>query len=168
MPREWPLVPRGTWAQGYPHGWWGYVLRRLRLRRRRRGPYAAYAYAAVDAPTPTPPTPTPPATPTPTPPTPTPPETPTPTPPETPTPTGVPQQVVMPRSVTTSTTNSITFSWVTPGSGESVLVDYQLEYMEVGIDGATAFTNNIAPQAGATQSYTITGLERPAPREQAP
>ena len=73
----------------------------------------------------------------------------------------MPEQVTIRSSVTTATTNSITFSWETPGSGESALVDYQLEYMEAG--EATAFQNNIAPQAGTTQSYTITGLERPAP-----
>ena len=56
-------------------------------------------------------------------------------------------------SETDATTTSITFSWVTPGSGDSALIDYQLEYEEVG--RSTLFTNNIQPVAGATQEATI-------------
>ena len=80
----------------------------------------------------------------------------------TPTETGddAPQKVVIRTSETTSTTDSITFSWVTPGSGESALIDYQLEYLAAG--EATSFTNNIKPESGTTQAYTI-----PAPGDQA-
>ena len=101
-------------------------------------------------PTPTPPTPTPPTpTPTPTPPTPTPP---TPTPP-TPTTPGAPEKVVIRTSETTSTINSITFSWTTPGSGMSALVDYQLEYMVTG--QSAAFTNNIGVGTGTVQAQIV-------------
>ena len=70
---------------------------------------------------------------------------------------GAPQKVVIRVSETTSTTDSITFSWVTPGSGLSALIDYQLEYNEAG--RSDTFTNNIPPVAGATQEYTIQGLK---------
>jgi hypothetical protein len=70
---------------------------------------------------------------------------------------GAPEKVAIRTSETTSTTTTITFSWVTPGSGLSALIDYQLEYMEVG--RSATFTNNIAPEAGATQDNTITGLK---------
>ena len=78
------------------------------------------------------------------------------TPAETGTP-GAPQKVVIRVSETESTTDSITFSWVTPGSGLSALIDYQLEYNEVG--RSETFSNNIAPVAGATQEYTIESLK---------
>ena len=70
---------------------------------------------------------------------------------------GAPEKVAIRTSETTSTTTTITFSWVTPGSGRSALIDYQLEYMEVG--RSATFTNNIPPEAGATQDNTITGLK---------
>ena len=111
-------------------------------------------------PTPTPPTPTPPTPtpPTPTPPTPTPPTPTPPTPPTPPTtPTGAPQKVEVRLSETMSTDTSITFSWVTPGSGTSALIDYQLEYKEAG--KSETFDNNFIPPNGrATQDYTIPNL----------
>ena len=70
---------------------------------------------------------------------------------------GAPEKVAIRTSETTSTTTTITFSWVSPGSGLSALIDYQLEYMEVG--RSATFTNNIPPEAGATQDNTITGLK---------
>ena len=70
---------------------------------------------------------------------------------------GAPGKVQIRTSETTSTTTTITFSWVVPGSGLSALIDYQLEYMEVG--RSATFTNNIPPEAGATQENTITGLK---------
>ena len=88
-----------------------------------------------------------------------PPTTPPPTtPPTTPPPddgtvvAGAPEKVVI-RTGTTSTTNSITFSWTTPGSGMSALVDYQLEYMVTG--QSTAFTNNIGVGTGTVQAQIV-------------
>ena len=66
---------------------------------------------------------------------------------------GAPKKVVIRTSETTSTTNSITFSWTKPGSGESALDDYQLEYKVTG--QSTAFTNNIPVDAGTVQAQTI-------------
>ena len=78
------------------------------------------------------------------------------TPAETGTP-GAPHKVMIRVTETTSITDSITFSWVRSGSGDSALIDYQLEYNEVG--RSDKFTNNIPPTAGATQAYTIPGPE---------
>ena len=102
-----------------------------------------------------------------------PPTTPPPTtpPPTTPPPTtpppgdgtvaaGAPEKVVIQTSETKATTNSITFSWITPGSGMSALVDYQLEYMAAG--QAVAFSNNIDVKAGTTQSQVVPPVGKPA------
>ena len=72
---------------------------------------------------------------------------------------GAPGKVMFRVSDTSATTTSITFSWTTPGSGDSALIDYQLEYEEEG--KSTRFTNNIPPVAGSSQQATIPLVGQP-------
>ena len=69
---------------------------------------------------------------------------------------GAPSQVVIRQSSTTMTTTTITVYWNIPGSGDSRLVDYQLEYTE--FQGDRGFTNNVDVTANPPVSYTIEGL----------